>query len=283
MISSLGRYIRLLICVAAILWGGLSYVSATDSVPNTSYNQALEAFNAGDFEQALSLVTMSAHQNDLPLETRALKNVMAAEILSARVMLGHADNPKATAKSARGYAEMAIELAPNHQYAQLQYTVADGLVTRLTSPFKVWRKKLSSKTLAKIDSYRAAYPDDPRGQALLGAWHLGVIEKAGVKNGAKWFGASQDGGISLYEAALKDAPDDTLLAANYFLALASICDDDAGVDARLTSLSQQILTMRTPTALERGMVTFVEDLSPLIGQHKALEKASQAILAGKPL
>jgi len=82
---------------------------------------------------------------------------------------------------------------------------------------------------------------------------------------------------------MENAPNDTLLATNYFLALASTCNDERNVDARLTSLSAQISDMPTPTALEQGMVTFVKNLTPLIGQHKEMEKAASAILAGKLL
>ena len=266
--------------LTAMLWGSLA---GAELPVQTSSDKALSAFNAGDFERALSLVTEGPERNDLPREMRVLRHIMAAEILSARIMLGQTDSPKGTAKQARTYAEAALELTPDNQSAQLQYIVADGLVTRLTSPFKVWRKKLSSKTLAKIDSYRASYPADPRGQALLAAWHLGVIEKAGAKNGEKWFNASHMGGIELYEEALEQAPNDTVLAAHYFLALASTCNENISVDDRLMSLSQKISDMPAPTALERGMVEFVDNLTPLIGQRKALEKQAQAILAGRPL
>jgi len=160
---SIWGYIKPLICAAVFLGGGFRAVSAApDLKSETSYAEALKAFNAGNFEQALQLVTDGMKQESLPPETRAMKHVMAAEILSARVMLGQVNNPKNTAKQAREHAKIAVELAPNYQYAQLQYTVADGLVTRLTSPFKVWRKKLSSKTLANINNYKTTYPKDPR-------------------------------------------------------------------------------------------------------------------------
>lgn len=277
-------FLRLFLCATALLCSGLA--AATDSVQSNAqaaYYHALTAFNTGDFEQAFIIVTDISDEG-LSDEDRVLKYIMAAEILSARVMLGDTSNPKEVAKDARDYAQTALGFNPNHQYARLQYVVADGLVTRLTSPFKVLRKKLSSKLLVKIKNYRTAYPDDPRGQALHGAWHLGVIEKAGAKNGKKWFKASKEEGVRLYESAFKDAPNDTLIAASYFLALASICNDEAArVDDRLTSLSRQIADMPSSTALERAMKKFIEDLTPLIGQHKAMEKSARAILSGKPI
>lgn len=277
-------YARLFISITALLWSGFIFASDMPNTAdiNTSYQQALTAYNQGNFKSALTVLTQTVDA-DLTAQERLQKHIMAAEILAARVMLGQSKAPKTTAQKARDHAKLATDIQPEHQYAQLQYIVADGLVTRMTSPFKVWRKKLSSKMLDKIEAYNIAYSDDPRGQALLAAWHFGVIEKAGIKNGKKWFGASQDKGIELYETALKNAPDDTLLATHYFFALASICSHDAAnMDARLISLSQQIKQMPASTALDRGMVEFVAELTPLIGQHKDLEKSARAILSGRP-
>jgi len=107
-------------------------------------------------------------------------------LLSSR----HTDTARSADGTARELSKKALELDPALYDARLQYTLSDGFVTRTSGDLTAWRKKLPTKTLAKIQEFRAAYPDDAKGLALEGAWHLGVIRKTGEKNGGKWFGAS---------------------------------------------------------------------------------------------
>ncbi len=175
--------------------------------------QARTLLDQGEYDQAIA-------------EAQALQSaeglILASESLSAKVMLGYVDSPKNESKKARKWAAEALELAPNSQDARVQFALAYGFETRSSGPFRAWRKRLPQKTLAAIEEVRSLYPDDPRGSALLGAWHLGIIRKAGDENGEKWFGASEAQGIEYYELALSQAPGDIVIASNYALILLAI-------------------------------------------------------------
>jgi len=97
---------------------------------------------------------------------------LAAESLSAQILLGEVRKLNKHSKQARELSEKALELDPALYDARLQYTLSDGFVTRTSGDLTAWRKKLPTKTLAKIQDFRAAYPDDAKGLALEGAWHL---------------------------------------------------------------------------------------------------------------
>jgi len=96
---------------------------------------------------------------------------LAAESLSAQILLGEVDKLNKRSKEARDLAEMALSLDPVHYNAKLQYALADGFVTRTSGNVTAWRKKLPMKTLEKIGTFRSDYPEDAKGLALEGAWH----------------------------------------------------------------------------------------------------------------
>jgi len=149
-----------------------------------------EHLNSGEYEKVYELGTT--------LET-SKGYAFAAEALARQVMLGEAKNLKKSSKEARKLAKKSLELDQMNQNALLQHAITDGFVARLSSDVSAWMKKLPQKSFALIETYRDTYPDDARGDALLGAWHLGVARKAGDSNAQKWFGASISEGQRLYD------------------------------------------------------------------------------------
>lgn len=151
---------------------------------------------------------------------------LASEALAKEIMLGEADNPLGTAKTARDLAEKALEKDANHQNARLQFVVTDGFVARYTGEVSAWFRKLPQKSLTHIQDYRTDFPNDPRGDALMGAWHLEIIRKAGEENALKWFGARADYGQAFFEKALNQDPNDPIIYMNYAFALIALAVDE---------------------------------------------------------
>jgi len=151
---------------------------------------------------------------------------LASEILLTEIMLGLAKKNKKQAKLARMLAEAALKIDPNHQNARLQFAIADGFVTRETGNVSAWMKKLPQKTHVIVQSYRDDFPDDPRGDALMGAWHLAIARKAGNKNAIKWFDASIAEGRTLFLAARAEQPKDTIIGVNYAFSLLALKEGD---------------------------------------------------------
>ena len=151
---------------------------------------------------------------------------LAAEILLSEIMIGGVEKNKKQAKRARKLAEAGLELDPAHQNARLQYAIADGFITRETGDVKAWMKKLPQKTEAIVQAYRTDFPGDPRGDALLGAWHLAIARKARNKNAIKWFDASISQGRELFQKAQAVEPDDIIISVNYAFSLMALDEDD---------------------------------------------------------
>jgi len=168
---------------------------------------------------------------------------LAAEALARQVMLGDVKKLKKTSKAARELAKKALELDPNNQEAQLQHAITDGFVARLSGDVSAWMKKLPQKSLSLIQSYRETYPNDARGDALLGAWHLGVARKAGDKNAMKWFKASVEDGQTYYEMALEKHSDDPIILVNYALALMALGESDYSDWTRSKDLLSAAITL----------------------------------------
>lgn len=151
---------------------------------------------------------------------------LAAEVLLTEIMLGQAEKNKKHAKRARKRAKSSLELDPENKHARLQYAIADGFVTREAGDVSAWMKKLPQKTRKIIEAYQGDYPEDPRGKALMGAWHLAVVRKAGDKNAQKWFDASIADGRNLFLDARSTQPTDIIIGINYAFSLLALDPED---------------------------------------------------------
>lgn len=216
---------------------------------------------------------------DIALATDTPEGLMlAAETLSAKVMLGYVEDANDEAKKARKWAEAALEDMPTSQEAHIQFALAYGFETRTSSPFRAWRKKLPKKTLKAIEDCRTKYPEDPRGDALLGAWHLGIVRKAGTKNAMKWFSASEKEGIKWYESARKAAPQDIVIASNFAVTLLGL--DAEKYVTRAAEIMTAIADMPTKNALEDDIKTRIAKLNATTDNMEALNVAVTEMLDG---
>ena len=204
---------------------------------------------------------------------------LAAESLSAQILLADVDKISKRAKQARALAMQALALEPMLYDAQLQYALADGFITRSASPLMVWRKKLPQKTYARIEKFRTAYPEDARAMALEGAWHLAIIRKAGPKNGPKLFGASLSEGRALYEMARLRAPDDIIIRTNYAFALYALGADEYDDEAKALLEGVSGLTPRSD--LERRVSDIAAKVYAALNEPRRAKKLAEDFLDGK--
>lgn len=227
---------------------------------------------SGDYETARMTATS--------LQT-AEGYALAAESLCAQILLGEVSKLNKQSKKARALSEQALALDPALYNAKLQYVLSDGFVTRTSGDLTAWRKKLPSKTLAVIQDFRAAYPDDPKGLALEGAWHLGVLRKTGEKNGGKWFGASLAEGERLYAEARAKAPNDVLIETNYALSLLVLGRDAYAPQVR--PLLEAVAAMPANDDLYRKVQGKAAKILAASEDLKTMEKMAERFLDGEPL
>jgi len=252
-------YITVLLAFAAPAWG-------------SSAAEVRELIASGDYAAARTLAEK--------LET-AEGYALAAESLSAQILLGEVKKLNRKSKEARKLSEKALALDPALYDAQLQYALSDGFVTRTSGDITAWRKKLPTKTLAVIQDFRAAYPDDPKGLALEGAWHLGVIRKTGEKNGGKWFDASLSEGERLYAEARSKVPNDVLIEANYALSLLVLDVEKYG--PQVMPILEAVATMPADDDLYRKVQAKAAKILASYGDDKQVKKMAERFLDGKAL
>lgn len=204
---------------------------------------------------------------------------LAAESISAKVMLGYVEDAKDSAKRARKIAAKALELDDMSHEAHVQYALAYGFETQSSSPFRAWRKKLPKKTFNAIMDVRDKFPEDPRGDALLGAWHLGIVRKAGEKRAANMFDANEADGITHYETALSRAPDDIIILSNFTAVLLTI--DATRHHDKARPLLEHIFAVPVSNAVEEDVKSRMMQFQPHLDDPMQLMKLAEMLLDGQ--
>jgi len=258
--------------IAAFFLGLMVFtLSAVASALSTDEVRAL--IHAGEYEKGRVLAVQMESAEGYSL---------AAESLSAQIMLGEVDKLNKQSKKAREYAKMALAIDPGLYEARLQYALADGFVTRTSGDLTAWRKRLPTKTYDVIQEFRADYPDDARATALEAAWHFGIIRKTGIKNGHKWFGASLEAGNQIYQDAITRRPSDIIIKANYFMALQALnkkIDIHDPVAARITI--NDILDLPATMDLDLKVQAQLRGLLAVIDDPKAVRTYAEKFLDGE--
>lgn len=256
---------------ACILW--LTAFSMSAVAIATSPGEVRALIATGEYEKSRALAVQ--------IDT-AEGYFLAAESLSAQIMLGEVKKLNKQSKKARDYAKMALALDPESYDARLQYALTDGFVTRTSGDLTAWRKGLPLKTYDIIQEFRADYPDDARAMALEAAWHFGVIRKTGLKNGQKWFGASLETGHQIYQEAIARRPSDIIIKANYFMALQALNKKiDVHDPAASKVVLEEILSLQANIDLDRKVQGHLRSALTMIDDPDAVRAFAEDFLDGK--
>lgn len=226
---------------------------------------ARQNYQSGNYDTAITLGKELGTVDGLNL---------AAESISAKVMLGYFEKPRKAATRARKLADKAREMDPNSREAHVQYALARGFESQTSSPFRAWTKKLIPKTRKAIEAVREKYPEDVRGDALMGAWHLGIVRKAGAGRADDFFDATEEDGIRFYEAALSRTPEDIIILSNFSAALLSI--DAQKYNGKCQKLIQRIYAAKPLDAVDMEVKTRMLAFKPFMEDtEKLAELADQ--------
>lgn len=224
-------------------------------------------FNTGDYKSAIKAGKDMGGVEGLSL---------ASESMSAQVLLGQVKKRRKTATKARKLAQKALKLDPDSHEAIVQYALARGFETQSSSPMRVWRKGLIKKSKDAIIDVQEKFPQDARGDALMGAWHLGIVRRAGEERALDWFEATEADGIAFYQASLLKRPDDIIILANFATALLAI-DSERHVE-RARILAERAYAAEPSISLERDVQDRLKKLKPLFEDPDALKSMAEAIL-----
>lgn len=259
--TSLLTYLRVLIAAILILVSPSVWAS---SVNGDALVEARTLFVKGDYDEA--------HARAAALGTSEAY-LLASEAIAAKIILGYYDKPNQPARQARDLAEKAVALNPDNLDARFHHAVTFGLETQSTGVLKAWRKKMPTRMREEIETLRALAPNDPRGHALLGAWHLGIVNRVGERNAYSWYKASTDRGIALYEKAMELAGEDILIASNYAASTILLGNPDYA-----QTLMLHVAKMTPRTAPEKEVQSRMDSLLALYDEPRQLKRAAKKFL-----
>ena len=198
--------------------------------------------------------------------------VLAAEALNAKLLLGKAKRKTKTAKQAMKLAKAALVLDPQNSDAQIQYALAYGFYGRHASNFKAWRKKLPQKIQVEIEKAATMAPDDPRTEALKGAWHLNLLYRAGGFDVGKRYGANAREGMAHFQNAVAQNKDDIIISAN-FLMLQFVLEPKTRAEQTKLILQADILSKQPHNDVERQILGQMQGVYAGFETGNALSRA----------
>ncbi|MGB3455159.1 MAG: hypothetical protein WBG08_11385 [Litorimonas sp.] len=233
------------------------------AMPAQASDAARALLDDGAYEQARS--------NALAADTVDGLNI-AAETMAAEIMLMRVDDAKDHARDAIRIAEEALDRDPDNVQALFLRALHTGFRTRSSSPLGIVMGGWIGKTMDAIEAFENAAPGDPRGDALRGAWHLGIVRAAGDGR----FGASLEEGLARYDAAVAARPDDIVVMGNYAFSL--IVMDDPALLPRARTLLAQIEATDPRDATEAETRDRMLRLSDVIDDPDALRERAQGLL-----
>jgi tetratricopeptide (TPR) repeat protein len=197
---------------------------------------------------------------------------VAAEVMAAEIMLMRVDDAKDHAKDALDLTDRALERDPDNVEALFLKALHTGFRTRSSSAFAIVMKGLIGDTYEAIEAFEAAAPNDPRADALYGAWHLGIVRAAGDGK----FNASLDEGLKHYDRAVAAMPTDIVVMGNYAFSL--IVMEDPDLVPRATEILTQIKATEPKDATATETKARMMTLLAVIDDPVALEARAKGLL-----
>ncbi|OAB55824.1 hypothetical protein AY599_24125 [Leptolyngbya valderiana BDU 20041] len=236
------------------------------AAPALAQPSAREAYEAGDWAYTQ---TLAADASDAVSKTYAAEAAIAPLILGEMTGADRYDK-RTRARTAAGLAREALEIDPEHVRAHLALATALGYEARYTNPIRAALARLPQRGRAHIQRALELDPADPRANALLGAWHLEIVRRAGEPT----FGADAETGLGRYRAAATVA-ESPAIPYHFALALLAL-DADAHGDEAIAQL-RAAAAMEADTAFETAMKARAEELLEIAETLRAAA-AEQAVI-----
>jgi hypothetical protein len=178
---------RLVIALGLVV-GALSPAAAA------ALDAAEALYREGDMPGAASLARAQGSAAGFALAAQA--TLVEATYLSPK------SEKQALFERAAADAEAALAHDPKHVDAHLQMAIALGQLAELEDPVSAHVNGYARQGKALIDQALALDPENEWARALLGMWHLRIVERAGDALAESLYGASRAQGIALCSDAI---------------------------------------------------------------------------------
>jgi hypothetical protein len=169
-------------------------VAAVSAVAAGGLDQAEALYEQGDMAGAATLARSLGSAEGFALAARA--TLVQGAYLSPEVQ------KQALFERAAADAKEALALDPDQVDAHLELALALGHLAELDHPISAHVNGYAKEGKALLDQALALDPDNAWAQALLGIWHLRIVERAGGALAESLYGADRDTGLELCSQAM---------------------------------------------------------------------------------
>lgn len=242
------------LCLSALLLSASSSAFAQAPAP------AMEAFETGQWGVAESTASSAATDVD------AL--ILASEAALMPVTLDQAEGMsrrerRQAALRAQEYAEAALALEPDNAQAHLRLAAGLGYQSRYVNKLRAVMMGLPQQGRDHMIEAIALDPSEPWGPAMLGAWHLEVVRRAGEG----MFDANEAEGLTLMRQSveMEGAP----AAIPYRFAVALVAADPAVHEEEATLMLNRALETADTDAVGQAVSGLATRLLTLLQSDPA--------------
>jgi hypothetical protein len=172
-------------------------VAATSSGAAAGLDQAEALYEQGDMAGAAALARSLGSAEGFALAARAT--------LVQGAYLSPAAQKQALFELAAADAKEALALDPDQVDAHLELALALGHLAELEDPISAHVNGYAKEGKALLDQALALDPDNAWAQALLGIWHLRIVQRAGAALAGSLYGADRETGLELCSQAMGTA------------------------------------------------------------------------------
>lgn len=150
---------------------------------------------------------------------------------------------------AESYARKAIAADPKNADARVYLALALGLEARIEGYGIARRKGYAGQAKAALDEGRVLAPNSVWVLAGLGGWNIEVVRGGGQVLAFVLYGATLDRGLSLFDEAFRQAPDNVAIRYQFALTLSGYAPDR--FRTVITEMFGHVIEGHARTAYER--------------------------------
>jgi tetratricopeptide (TPR) repeat protein len=213
----------------------------------------------GDYEQAAKAGEAAHTAPGLAIAARA---VLADDVLRDAPCMD-------CLKRAESLARQAIAKDPHHAFGQVWLAVALGYQARITGAVKARLADSPAQSKAALEQAVRDEPHNAFAVSALGGWHIEVVRGGGSFLARLAYGASESAALSLFDRAVKAAPDNVAVHYQIGLSLAGFAPDK--YRPRIASELRAAAASAPRTAYERKIQQRAEELLKLMERREAFD------------